>query len=130
MRWIPTTALLLACGGGEVQTPVELGGGSGQTTSSDPCLTDEGFEDCFTDAWCEAWSQCAFTEACEEVRPWTTHYESNDGTMSLDCEAIEPQHRACLMLPASSTCEELYEAAQLDSTNGPWIDVCATDSCV
>jgi hypothetical protein len=100
-------------------------------TPVDPCLTAEGFEDCFTDAWCEAWAACGFSEPCEQTRPWTTHFESGDGSMSLDCEDIEqPRYAECLALPAQATCDELYDAAQLDNSNGPWIEVCITLSCV
>jgi hypothetical protein len=100
-------------------------------TSSDPCLTAEGFEDCFTDAWCEAWTACGFTEPCEQTRPWTTHYENGEGFTEIDCEDIsDPQRAECLDLVPSSSCDELYDAAQLDDSNGPWIDVCITRSCV
>lgn len=105
--------------------------GTPPPAQDDPCLTAEGFDACFTAAWCEAWNTCGFAEPCEDVRPWTTHYESDAGTMTLDCEDVEePDYAGCLALPPVSTCDELRDAAQLDLTNGPWIDTCVLRSCV
>jgi hypothetical protein len=106
--------------------PVDSGG-----ETPNPCLTAEGFDLCFSSAWCAAWDACGFAEPCADVQPWTTHYESDNGTMTLDCEDVEdPDYAGCLALPPASTCDELRDAAQLDQTNGPWIDTCILRSCV
>lgn len=100
------------------------------TSEVDPCWNVTDFPGCFQEAWCEAWDRCGFEEPCEETMPWLNSYESNNGTMSLDCTTLEPDYGACLALPESSSCDEIYDAAQLDAENGPWSDVCALYSCV
>ncbi len=99
--------------------------------NNEECERAENFESCFTEKWRNAWTSCGLEGNCEENRPWTTHYESGDGTMEIDCEEnTEPTYGECLGVVENASCEELEDAAKTDNTNGPWIDECVTRSCV
>lgn len=121
----PTVLLLLmlsACGNV---------GDSGANESACASPSAETFEECFTETWCQAWEACGFSEDCVDLRPLTTHYESGDGTVDIDCEPIsDPSYEACVGLPEAASCDDLELAAQRSADNGPWIDTCAVTSCV